>query len=238
MKKVWIFLIGLLSGVILTILVSLIVTKLSNTDISFFEEPGEVVTVDCFGRTKPVNSFKIFQTLGKDAGLAFGEDLCSQDLLVLVYSEDGQSLFDNQTIIASKGKCFRQIGIYKYKSRDKMHRTIPVVMLMNGENEEFSDEPDVIGKQNNDYSYFDEPGEIMSDNSYKVDRVLDDGAAIARGKSEYGSSYYGLEVLLQEDNANYYNDQIVKASSKQCFRQIGIYKTEYKTLPIVKLMDK
>ena len=78
----------------------------------------------------------------------------------------------------------------------------------------------------------------MSDKSYKVERVLDDGSAIARGKSEYGSSYYGLNVLIWDENANFYDDQIVKAPDGQCFRQIGIYKSVLETYPIVTLTDK
>lgn len=237
MKKIWIYLLGVLSGVVLTFLVSLIINRSKNSDISYFDEPGEAITVECYGREKPVISFKIFQTLDKNAGLALGEDFCSRDLLVLVISDNDQSLFDNQTIVATKGKCFRQIGIYKYKSKDEMYRTIPVVMLMDGEIEDFVEEPTIVEKTNSDYIFFDEPGEVMTDKSYKVDRVLDDGSAIARGKSEYGSTYFGLEVLLQEENANYYNDQIVKAPNGKCFRQVGIYKSWGKTIPIVKLMD-
>ena len=89
----------------------------------------------------------------------------------------------------------------------------------------------------NGMTFFDEPGEIMSDKSYKVSRVVSDGAALARGKGEYGSSYYGLEVLLWDENANYYDDQIVKAPNGKCFRQIGIYKNGFSTYPIVTLTN-
>jgi hypothetical protein len=89
----------------------------------------------------------------------------------------------------------------------------------------------------NGMSFFDEPGEVMSDKSYKVTRVLDKGSALARGKSEYGSSYYGLEVLLWDEEANYYDDQIVKAPNGKCFRQIGIYKSGLSTYPIVTLKN-
>lgn len=239
MKKIWVYLLGILSGVILTFLVSLIINKSKNSDITYFDEPGEAITVECYGRMRPVTSFKIFQTLDKNAGLALGEDLYSRDLLVLVISDGGQSLFDNQTIVAPHGKCFKQIGIYKYKSNDKMHRTIPVVMLMDGEIEDFVEEPTIVEKTNSDYTFFDEPGEVMTDKSYRVDRVLDNGAAIAQGKKDnYDEDYwFGLKVLLIDDNANYYNNQIVKVTNGKCFRQVGIYKANFETLPIVKLMD-
>lgn len=238
MKKLWIFILGILSGIVLTFLFSLIINRSTNAGITFFDEPGEIVSVECIGRTTPVKCFKIFQTLGEEAGLAYGDEFCARDLLVLIYSNGEQSLFDNQTIVASKGQCFRQIGIYKYKSKDKQHRTIPVVMLMEDEFAEAYDEPVYQEKQNKDYTFFDEPSEIMSDKSYKVERVLDDGSAIARGKSEYGSSYYGLNVLIWDENANFYDDQIVKAPDGKCFRQIGIYKSVLETYPIVTLTDK
>lgn len=197
------------------------------------------MTVECFGRTEQVKSFKVFQTLGVDAGLAYGDDFCSRDLLVLFCSDNGQSVFDNQTVVAPKGMCFRQIGIYKYKSKDKQHRTIPVVMLMDGEIEEDVDEPAITKKQNTNYTFFDEPGEVMPDKSYRVDRVLEDGSAIAQGKeNERDNKYrFGLKVLLWDENANFYNDQIVEAPNGNCFRQIGIYKWFFETYPVVTLTD-
>ena len=241
MKKIWVYMLGVLSGILLVFLFTLISNISNNSDITFFDEPGEIITVECFGRTKTVNSFKIFQTLGDKAGLAYGEGFCSSDLVVLFYDNTGQSLFDNQSIIATSGKCFRQIGIYKYKSKDKKYRTIPVVMLMDG-NEIIEDNDIEKNKtQNTNYTFFDKPGEVMSDKSYKIDKVLAHGAAIAHGKSEYGSLYYGLEVLLWDETANFYDDQIIKATAGKCFRQIGIYKSNdlfNKTLPIVTLVDK
>lgn len=234
MKKIWVYILGVLSGIILVILYLFISDKSNNSDICFFDEPGEVVTIECFGKIEPVKSFKIFQTLDNRCGLALGEKFCAKELLVLVYSKTDQALFDNQTIIATDGKCFRQIGIYKYVSEGDIHKTIPIVMLMDGDNME--EEIDNTEKDKS-YNFFDKPGDVMPDYSYKIVRVLNDRAAIARGKSENGSSYYGLEVLLWDESANFYDDQIIKATYGKCFRQIGIYKFGYKTLPIVKLMD-
>lgn len=240
MKKLWIFILGILSGIVLTFLFSLIINRSRNAGITFFDEPGEIVTVECIGKTTPVKCFKIFQTLGEEAGLAYGDEFCARDLLVLIYSNDGQSIYDNQTIVASEGQCFRQIGIYKYKSKDKQHRTIPVVMLMDDEFAEAYDEPVYQEKQNKDYTFFDEPGEVMADKSYRVERVLKDGSAIARGKGDSRDDgyHFGLEVLLWDENANFYDNQIVKAPDEKNFRQIGIYKSFRKTYPIVTLTDK
>lgn len=239
MKKIWVYLLGILSGVIFAIFVSFIINKAKNSDISFFDEPGEIVTAESFGRNIPVLNLKVFQVLGDGAALAMGDDWFSSDLIVLLLNEEGKQYHDNQNVIATNGKCFRQIGIYKYKSQDKVHRTVPVVTLMDGEIEDFVEEPTIVEKTNSDYTFFDEPGEVMTDKSYRVDRVLDNGAAIAQGKKDiYDEDYwFGLKVLLIDDNANYYNNQIVKVTNGKCFRQVGIYKANFETLPIVKLMD-
>ena len=239
MRKIWVYLLGILSGVVLAFFASYIINKTRFSDIMFFDEPGEIVTEQTLsGDSQAVKSFEVFQVLDDGIALAMGDEWFSRDLIVLLWNENGEPYYDNQSVIASTGKCFRQIGIYKYKSRDKMHRTIPVVTLMDDEILEEDDTPN--RKQytiDNGMSFFDEPGEVMSDKSYKVTRVLNNGSALARGKSEYGSSYYGLEVLLWDEEANYYDDQIVKAPNDKCFRQIGIYKNGFSTYPIVTLKD-
>ena len=111
---------------------------------------------------------------------------------------------------------------------------------MDDEFAEAYDEPVYQEKQNKDYTFFDEPGEVMADKSYRVERVLKDGSAIARGKGDSRDDgyHFGLEVLLWDENANFYDNQIVKAPDEKNFRQIGIYKSFRKTYPIVTLTDK
>lgn len=238
MKKFWFFLIGILTGVALTILGAYIINKAKSSDIAFFDEPGDVVTAQTFsGRTITVNGFEVFQVLGEGVALARGNELYTWDLIVLLWDDKGEQYYDNQSVIAPIGKCFRQIGIYKYESKDESYRTVPVVTLMDSE---INYDENVQSKQQtstNGMTFFDEPGEVMSDKSYKISRVVSDGAALARGKSEYGSLYYGLEVLLWDEKASFYDDQIVKAPNGKCFRQIGIYKNGFSTYPIVTLKD-
>lgn len=238
MRKIWVYLLGVLSGVVLTFLASYLINKTKLSGIMFFDEPGEIVTAQTLsGNSQAVKSFEVFQVLDNGVALATGNEWFSRDLIVLLWNENGEPYYDNQSVVASNGKCFRQIGIYKYKSRDKMHRTIPVVILMDGE---ILEEDEMPGRKqytyDNGMSFFDEPGEVMSDKSYQVSQVVSDGAALARGKNKYGY-YFGLEVLLWDEEANYYDDQIVKAPNGKCFKQIGIYKSGFSTYPIVTLKN-
>ena len=38
--------------------------------------------------------------------------------------------YDDQVIEVPKGMCMRQVGIYKYQTRMKIDKTVPIVKLM------------------------------------------------------------------------------------------------------------
>ena len=238
MKKIWVYLLGVLSGIVLVIFTVLSIYLFSKTkpsdDITFFDEPGEIMTFQSFfGRTETVKCFEVFQALGDGAALAKPEDWLARDLIVLLWNDKGTQYYDNQKVFAPDGKCFRQIGIYKYESKEERNRIVPVVTLM--DDVERVQEPQYAAVEG--VSFFKEPGEVMSDKSYKVSKVLGNGSALARGKTKIGLFYYGKDVLLWDKDANYYDDQVVKAPDGQCFRQIGIYKNGDSTYPIVSLIQ-
>ena len=52
------------------------------------------------------------------------------DLLVLITNDNDEYYYDDQLIKIPKGKCMRQIGVYKYPTRMNMEKTVPIVKLM------------------------------------------------------------------------------------------------------------
>lgn len=94
--------------------------------ISLFEEPGDIMDE---------SSFQVFQALDDGAALAhgFGDDNSSRysGIIVLLYNEDGSPYYDEQVVDVPVGKCARQIGIYRYRTRMDVGKTVPVVMIMN-----------------------------------------------------------------------------------------------------------
>jgi len=136
MKKIWVYLLGVLTGIVITI-VALFIIGLAinsnaegNTTIStlagttFFEESGDVI--------EP-SSIQVFQALSSGYALANCKGDSKSDIYldqtVLLYDAEGTPFYDDQIVNAPKGKCFRQVGIYKYES--KMGRkTVPIVMLL------------------------------------------------------------------------------------------------------------
>ena len=134
MKKIWVYLLGVLTGIVVAIIILAIIgvtmnakndpgTRMTN-GMSFFETPGDIV--------EP-SSVKVFQALGDGAALAHckGKEKYDWygDPIVLLYNEVGDPYYDEQIINAPNGKSFRQVGIYRYSSR-MGDKTVPIVMLL------------------------------------------------------------------------------------------------------------
>ena len=101
---------------------------------------------------------------------------------------------------------------------------------------------------NNGMTFFEQPGECLSRESFKVMQVIGNNHALAQGIMFDPFSVQweitSLVVLITNDNGEYYyDDQIIHVPEGQCMRQIGIYKYPSKagvekTVPIVKLMNE
>ena len=135
MKKIWVYLLGVLTGIVITVIVLAIIgvamnakndpsTRMTN-GMSFFDAPGDVIDE---------TSFKVFQALGDGAALVEGKgdgfSTVYLGIKALLYNEEGTPYYDEQIITAPIGKCFRQVGIYRYPTKSGMDKTVPIVMIM------------------------------------------------------------------------------------------------------------
>lgn len=134
MKKIWVYLLGVLTGIVITIIALAIIGVIINSKndpgtrmtngMTFFEEPGDII--------EPT-SVKVFQALGNGAALAECKGNGSSIYMgpnVLLYNEDGTPYYDEQIVKAPSGKCFRQVGIYRYPTKSGMDKTVPIVMIL------------------------------------------------------------------------------------------------------------
>jgi hypothetical protein len=54
----------------------------------------------------------------------------SNGVAVLITNDDNKSYYDDQQVTVPSGKCFRQVGVYKYTANSGMAKTIPIVKIM------------------------------------------------------------------------------------------------------------
>ena len=84
---------------------------------------------------------------------------------------------------------------------------------------------------------FEEPGEIIDCQSVEVFQVVEKGNALVF------AGYRDICLLLADDNSYYYDNQRIKLSPGECFRQIGIYKYtskagDNKTIPVIAIYNE
>ncbi len=129
MKKKWVFLSGTGTGMVLMFVILVIIGKASNSGVTMFQEPGEIVKSD---------AFEVFQVLPSGDALAhaqeklpsFDEDkdnYINKFITVLLPANEGKTYYDDQMITIPEGKCARQIGVYRYTNKISGEITVPIV---------------------------------------------------------------------------------------------------------------
>lgn len=96
--------------------------------------PGNAVQMfDAPKQEIKAGEFKIFQVLSDGSALASYDELISKKdciaygTVVLFPASDEVSYYDDQKITLPKGKCFKQIGTYRYMTKDGEEKTVPVI---------------------------------------------------------------------------------------------------------------
>lgn len=98
----------------------------------------------------------------------------------------------------------------------------------------------VLGQK---YTWFDNPGEVIDEPSFKVFQVLSSAEALVIGKGDGHSAYLGAIYLFVDPEGNFYDDQIIKAPKGMEVRRVGtvryVTKNEStKTVPVIQIMEK
>lgn len=129
-KFILTFVAGLVTGVALVIAFGYITFLSIRDNIS----PGNAVQMfDAPKQEIKAGEFKIFQVLSDGSALASYDELISKKdciaygTVVLFPASDEVSYYDDQKITLPKGKCFKQIGTYRYMTKDGEEKTVPVI---------------------------------------------------------------------------------------------------------------
>ena len=118
------FLSGFIVGVITTILILFLIGIGINSNdtlpgLTIFPEKGECITK---------YELEIFQTIKPNMALArFGE--FPNETFVLLVNYENKYYYDGQKIQIPANMCARQIGIYQYRTKMKIQKTVPAVLI-------------------------------------------------------------------------------------------------------------
>ena len=137
MKKWVVFLLGSITGAILTIVVLAIIgmsmtnstteeTTESIPGLVIFEQPTEEIKTP---------SFRVLQVISNNIALAHaGENKYGEvwytGMLVLLTGDEGTYFYDDQIVEVPKSKIARHIGTYQYETKSEIRKTVPVVKIL------------------------------------------------------------------------------------------------------------
>lgn len=133
MKKWVVYLLGILTGVILSVALSFVLAitgddvtdseELSSNDKIIFEKPGDIIDIQ---------EFKVFQVVEKNAALVTENTDYDSNFgsIYMLKNDDGKYYYDDEVIPIPEGKVVRQLGIYRYLTPNKMIKTVPIIAIM------------------------------------------------------------------------------------------------------------
>jgi hypothetical protein len=143
MKKWMIYLLGVLTGFVLTVLVAFVIysnrpesnqdkfvgsteTDIEQPDgVKMFKEPGDVINE---------RSFEVFQVVAENGALVTGKgdgNYMYTGPVYLLINDDGKYYYDEEIIKLPKGKVVRQVGIYQYETKQAILKTVPIIEFLN-----------------------------------------------------------------------------------------------------------
>lgn len=124
MKKWLIYVLGIITGIILTFAFAFFVNRSNNSGISgleIFEEPGEIMEY---------SHFEVLQVLEHGGALAYADD--TFDAIVFIIPNEKQQFYDNQKIVLKNNQCAQRVGTFKYSTRMDIEKTVPAIKIIDG----------------------------------------------------------------------------------------------------------
>lgn len=126
-KSILIYIGGIVTGIILTFVILLFVAKSnssnsSNNNMVIFEQPQQIIDA---------KSFEVLQVLPDGNALATVESPENFGMIVMFRAKGNASYYDDQKIEIPTGKCARQIGTYRYMTRNNIEKTVPIIDIVN-----------------------------------------------------------------------------------------------------------
>lgn len=125
MKKWLIYLLGIITGIVLTFAFAFFAyLSHNNSDIiglEMFEYPGEDMKF---------SQFEVLQVVESGCALATADN--TFDTTVFIIPNEDEHFYDNQSIVLKSYQRAQRVGTYKYKTRMGIDKTVPAIKIIDG----------------------------------------------------------------------------------------------------------
>lgn len=127
MKKAFIFVAGLATGVLLLFVVAAVIyicdeknhPQVQNNGVTMFDTPGDKIDE---------TDFKVIQALERgSSALSRGTGINTHLTTYLLVNDESKLYYDDEKVTVPSGKIARQVGIFQYETKGGVSKTVPIV---------------------------------------------------------------------------------------------------------------
>ena len=123
---------GIITGVVIVFAISFYTVmnfsegETKNQAVQLFDSPKQEIKA---------TSFKVIQVLPDGSTLATYDNIIPEKdapeygMVVMFQVSEENSYYDDQVISLPKGKCFKQVGTYRYTTQQDIVKTVPVIAI-------------------------------------------------------------------------------------------------------------
>jgi hypothetical protein len=131
MKKAFIFVAGLATGVLLLFVVAAVIyicdeknhPQVQNNGVTMFDAPGDKIDE---------TEFEVYQALERgSSALSRGTGINTHLTTYLLVNDEGKLYYDNEKVAVPSAKVARQVGIFEYETNRGIWKTVPIVKFLN-----------------------------------------------------------------------------------------------------------
>jgi len=134
MKNVLLFVGGMITGAALLVIVSLIIARISNSQIQQETTETRASLYENFENGEIINekSFQVFQVLEDNAALVNGKSEYGMytGTTYLLIGKEGTTFYDEQIVEVPQGNVVRMNGTFRYTTRGDLDKTVPKIMIL------------------------------------------------------------------------------------------------------------
>ena len=109
---------GIVTGIVLVFVFAFAKQKIGSNDVVWFEEPGQEIRS---------NEFRVIQVMRDGSALAFSTGLGCSGVVVVFPANEDEEYYDAQEIEIASDEHVRQVGTYRYTTREGVEKTVPIV---------------------------------------------------------------------------------------------------------------
>lgn len=126
MKKAFIFISGLATGVLLLFIVAAVIYLCDEKNHPQDQDNG-VTMFDAPGNKIDETEFEVFQALGRGSSALSRGTGINYSTTYLLVNDESKLYYDDEKVTVPSGKIARQVGIFQYETKGGVSKTVPIV---------------------------------------------------------------------------------------------------------------